>query len=128
MEVLKIAAIGILAGILALTVKKSHPELAIQVSIAAGILIFLMLAQYLAQAVDFIKEFALQYTGIYQGITIVLKIVGIAYICEFAVQLLRDVGENSVASKVELGGKLIILVMTLPMLSQFATLVLSLLK
>ena len=61
----------------------------------------------------------------YDAIGITIKIVGIAYISEFSTQALKDAGETAIASKVELAGKLIITVMTLPLIKQFTDLMLS---
>ena len=126
-DAVKLIAIGIIAAILAITIKKTNPELAVQVSIAAGVVIFFMLRSYLSSAIEMIRDFASQYQEVYDGITIVLKIIGIAYLCEFAIQVLRDAGEGAIASKVELGGKLIILVITLPLLTSFTQRILSIL-
>lgn len=127
MDIVKIIAIATIAGVISVTIKKTNPEMAMQLGIVAGIVIFLMLLSYLSQAVEFIKNFAANYKLAYDGINLVLKVVGIAYICEFAIQVLSDAGEGSLASKVEFGGKIMIMVMTLPMLGQFAQLILGLL-
>lgn len=127
MDAAKIAAVGIIAAVLSLTIKKSNPEIAMQVGIGAGVLIFLMLLQYLAEAVEFIRNLTAQYAAAYEGFQVVLKIIAIAYITEFAVQSLKDAGEGAIASKVELAGKVIIMVVTLPLLGAFQELVLSLL-
>lgn len=47
----------------------------------------------------------------------ILKIIGIAYIAEFGTQLAKDAGQGSIASKIELAGKILILVMALPILT-----------
>lgn len=125
MEIAKIVCVGIIAGILAVTIKKTNPELAMQVSIAAGVILIAMLLSYLSSAVSFIKDFVAKYQTLYNGILVVIKVVGIAYLCEFAVQVLKDAGEGAIASKVEMGGKVIIMVMTLPLLANFAELILS---
>lgn len=123
---MKIAAVGLVAGLLAIIIKKNNPELSVQISIAAGIMIFLMVADQLVYAVDFLRNFSEQYEGVYEGVKVVLKITGIAYVCEFAVQILRDAGENATASKIELGGKVMIMVVTLPLLGNFLDIILSL--
>lgn len=127
MEIAKVIGIGIVGGILAVAVKKTNPELGMQVSIAAGIIVFCMVLGYLAQAVDFIKRFAEQYGALYQGAIVLLKVIGIAYLCEFGVQVLKDAGENALAVKVELAGKVIIFAVTLPLIGEFAQTVLGLL-
>ena len=117
MEIAKVIGIGIVGGILAVAVKKTNPELGMQVSIAAGVIVFCLVLGYLAQAVDFIRSFAEQYGALYQGTLVLLKVIGIAYLCEFGVQVLKE----------ELAGKVIIFAVTLPLIGQFAQMVLELL-
>lgn len=127
MEIIKITAIGIICAVISITLKKTNPEMAVQVGIAAGLLIFMMIASYLTEAVAFIKEIANKYALEYGAITLVLKVTGIAYICEFAVETLKDAGEGAIGSKVELAGKLIIAVITIPMIKDFFGLVVRML-
>ena len=127
MEIAKVIGIGIVGGILAVAVKKTNPELGMQVSIAAGVIVFCLVLGYLAQAVDFIRSFAEQYGALFKGTLVLLKVIGIAYLCEFGVQVLKDAGENALAVKVELAGKVIIFAVTLPLIGQFAQMVLELL-
>lgn len=47
----------------------------------------------------------------------ILKIIGIAYIAEFASQITKDAGQSAIASKIELGGKILILAMAIPILT-----------
>jgi stage III sporulation protein AD len=127
MDIVKIAVAGIIAGILVVAIKQKQPELAMQVSIVAGLIIFIYVLDYLVTAVDYIKDIVTKYNLPYESITIVLKIIGIAYICEFGVQVLKDTGENSLASKVELAGRVFIIVLSLPILTSFMKMVLGLL-
>ena len=48
---------------------------------------------------------------------IILKVIGVAYICEFVSSVCKDAGESAVASKVEAGGKIIIVYLALPILT-----------
>ena len=45
-----------------------------------------------------------------------LQVVGVAYLAEFGAQICRDAGEGNLALKIEFAGKMIILVMTVPVL------------
>jgi stage III sporulation protein AD len=47
----------------------------------------------------------------------ILKIIGIAYIAEFGAQITKDAGQGAIASKIELAGKIMILVMAIPILT-----------
>lgn len=127
MSVTKFAAVGLVAGILALIVKKTHPELAMPVSLTAGVILIAMALDYLKETVGFVREFVSSYPLASEGVAVVLKIIAIGYIAEFSSQLLKDAGEGSIAGKVELGGKLCILALCLPMLGQFAGLLLGML-
>lgn len=128
MEIVKIALIGIIAGVLVVSVKQKQPEIGMQVSIVAGLIIFIYALDYLITAVDYIRDIVTRYDIPYESIMIVLKIIGIAYICEFAVQILKDTGESSLASKVELAGRVFIIVLSLPIITSFMNMVLGLLK
>lgn len=128
MEIVKIALIGIIAGVLVVAVKQKQPEIGMQVSIVAGLIIFIYALDYLITAVDYIRDIVTRYDIPYESITIVLKIIGIAYICEFAVQILKDTGESSLASKVELAGRVFIIVLSLPIMTSFLSMVLGLLE
>jgi len=127
MEIIKIAFIGIFAGVLVVAIKQKQPEIGMQVSMVAGLIIFIYVIDYLVTAVDYIKDIVSRYDIPYESITIVLKIIGIAYICEFAVQLLKDTGESSLASKVELAGRVFIIVLSLPIITSFMNMVIGLL-
>lgn len=128
MEIVRIVLIGIVAGVLVVTIKQKQPEIALQVSIIAGLIIFIYVLDYIVIAIDYMKDLVNKYNIPYESITVVLKIIGIAYICEFAVQILKDTGENSLANKVEIAGRVFIVVLSLPVLSSFMKMVLGMLE
>jgi len=128
MEIVRIALIGIVAGVLVVTIKQKQPEIALQVSIIAGLIIFIYVLDYIVIAIDYVKDLVNKFNIPYESITVVLKIIGIAYICEFAVQVLKDTGENSLANKVEIAGRVFIVVLSLPILSSFMNMVLGMLE
>lgn len=128
MEIVRIALIGIVAGVLVVTIKQKQPEIALQVSIIAGLILFIYALDYIVIAVGYVKELVNKYNIPYESMTVVLKIIGIAYICEFAVQVLKDTGESSLAGKVEIAGRVFIVVLSLPILSSFMTMVLGMLE
>ena len=128
MEIIRIALIGIVAGVLVVTVRQKQPEIGMQVGIVAGLIIFIYVLDYIVTAVDYVKNIVSSYHIPIDGITIGLKIVGIAYICEFAVHTLKDTGENALAAKVEIAGRVFIVVLSLPVLSSFMNMVIGILE
>ncbi len=57
----------------------------------------------------------------------ILKIIGIAYIAEFGAQIAKDAGQAAISTKIELAGKILILVMAIPILTAVIEMVLALL-
>ncbi|WIF94533.1 stage III sporulation protein AD [Caminicella sporogenes] len=116
MEIFKIVGLGIIATILTIVVKQYKPEYGVHISIAAGVMIFLMIAGKLVSVFEVINQLTdkLEIDLVY--VKSIFKIIGIAYISEFGAQICRDSGEEAIAFKVELGGKIIIMVLALPIL------------
>ncbi|SFP91071.1 stage III sporulation protein AD [Caldicoprobacter faecalis] len=115
-EVFQLVGLGIVAAILALVLKQHKPELGLFIAIAAGAIILLMVTGRLVAIVTVLDDMARRANLDQAHLSVVLKAIGIAYITEFGAQVCKDAGENSIASKIELGGKIIILSLTLPIL------------
>ncbi len=126
MDILQIVCIGIVAVALSSVIKVQKPELALQVSIITGILIFMLVAVKLSAVIDFIKTFSQKADIDSTYITILLKIVGIAYIAEFGSEVCKDAGESSIASKIELAGKVTIVILAVPIITSLLDLVVKL--
>ncbi len=116
MELINLLGFGLIAGALALVVRRFSPELGMQLSIAAGAIIFIMVITKLAPIAQYLNSLAVKYGVKSEYIGIVLKIIAIAYLAEFGVQVLKDAGEGAIASKVEFGGKVLIAVLALPIM------------
>lgn len=123
MDMIKILGIGISAAVLAVLVKGYKPELAIQISLAAAVLIFVMAVPYLRSAVAMFQNIAMQVGIDSRFAGIVLKIIGVAYLAQFGAELCKDAGEGVIASKIELAGKLIIMTMSMPIMYKLLVLV-----
>lgn len=107
----------IIAVIIITIIKQYKPEFAIYVSILAGIIIFFMVFENLSGIIDLINDLTLKSNVNSDFIKILLKITGIAFLAEFAVQICMDLGESALANKVDLGGKVIIISLSIPILS-----------
>ena len=101
----KLQRVGIIGTILSITLKKQSPEFSLIVGIITGILIFIFISGQLSDVLAVIKGMA-DTAGINSAyLGIVIKIIGIAYIAEFGIQICQDAGAGSIASKIEMGGK-----------------------
>jgi stage III sporulation protein AD len=123
LEILQITSIGIIAVILIVVLKAHKPEIAIQVSLITGVVIFLLISSKLYVILDLLESLSHK-SGIDSVYFItLLKIIGISYIAEFGSEVCRDAGESSIASKIELAGKVIIVVLAVPIMTSLIDLI-----
>lgn len=126
MEVMQIVAFGLIATVLIVVIKSQRPELGILLSVAAGVILFLLVLGKIGSILDVIKDLT-QRAGIsmvYLGT--IMKIIGIAYIAEFGAQICRDAGESAVATKIEFAAKIMIMVLAVPIVVAVLQLLLKL--
>ncbi len=119
MDIFRIVGLGLAAAILAVFVKNWRAEIAIMISVAAAIIIFLAVAPYLKAVLETFEDISNQIGLDIKYITVVLKVIGIAYVTQFGAELCRDAGESAIASKIEFGGKVIIMALSMPVMYQF---------
>ena len=116
MSVFKIVLMGLAAVLLAMQVKQTKPEYGIYISIAVGVFVMAYAASQLTIITEGLQKIAAFISVDMQYLTILFKVIGIAYLCEFASNICKDCGYQSVAGHVELAGKLTILVMSMPII------------
>lgn len=117
MDIVKIIGIGLIALIIIVIIKQYKPEFAIYVSLGAGILIFALIAAKMSGIIDILKSLANKTAINSNFLVLLIKITGIAILTEFAVSVCKDSGESAIASKIDLGGKVIIMSMSIPIMS-----------
>ena len=116
-EIVKIIGIAFVTAIAAILLKSTKPELSFAVTVTGVIVILLFIIDGLRDSLTVFTAIA-QITGVENGLLkILLKIVGVGYLTEFGAGILNDFGSNAVADKVVLGGKIIILLLSAPVLS-----------
>ena len=112
---LQISAVCVLAALLALLLKKSGPETALLVTLAAITAAFLFLAGFLGELTDFLAELS-DAAGVGQELLLPLyKTIGIALVVRVGSSLCRDAGESALASVVETAGTLCALLVAVPL-------------
>ncbi|MTI65429.1 MAG: stage III sporulation protein AD [Firmicutes bacterium] len=116
MEILQIVGIGMIATVLSVILRQERPEFALQVSVVTGIIIFLFVITKLTYVVQVLNNLAERVDIDFIYFSTILKVIGIAYIAEFGAQISRDAGEGAIAAKIELAGKILILVLSMPIL------------
>lgn len=117
MDIFKVVIIGIIAAIMAVILRNEKPEIAMQVSIVAGLILFVFVITKLDSVITVLKYFAGRANIDVLYFSTILKVIAIAYITEFGAQVCRDAGEGAIASKIELAGKVLIMVLAIPILA-----------
>lgn len=116
MEIFKIIGVAFVTAISAILLKSTKPELSFAMTVTGVIVILMFVVDMLQNTVNILSTIA-SITGIENGlIKILLKIVGVGYLTEFSAGILNDFGSNAVADNVILGGKLTILILSLPII------------
>jgi len=127
MEIIQIVGIGIVSAVLAILVKRLGMEMGVLVSIVGGVLIFFLVLPYLMDVLTVLNQLSESIDTNLDYIPIIFRILGVAYIAEFGAQICKDAGEGAIASKIEMGGKVIIMVLSAPIIISFLNLVITLL-
>ncbi|MDQ0417409.1 stage III sporulation protein AD [Croceifilum oryzae] len=127
MEILQVVGLGLITTILILVVKEQKPIFAFLLATFVGITIFLSLAGKIADVIRILENLATQAHVNNLFLETILKIIGIAYIAEFGAQVTRDAGQGSIASKIELAGKVLIMVMAIPIITVIIETIVSIL-
>ncbi len=128
MEIVKIIGIGLIGVIFSIVLRENKKDFAIYVGLICGILIIFFTINKLNSIILFINSLVGKTNLNSDFIKILLKITGISILTEFAVSICKDSGENAIANKIDLGGKIIVISMSIPVISNMLNGLLELLS
>ncbi len=127
MEIIKIVGIALIALVIIIMLKQYRPEYAIFISILTGVLILILVMDRLTGIINLIQSIEDKFSINTQFIALLIKITGIAFLSEFAVSICKDSEETAIASKIEIGSKIIIISMSIPIISSLLEIILKIL-
>lgn len=125
MELTAIVGLAIVAVCIVVLLRQYKPEYALMVSLICSVVIFAAVLGELVPAFDTIRSMMQQVQIDGQYIEILLKSLGICFITQIASESCRDAGESAIASKIELAGKLMLVVLALPMFEEIVSIALG---
>ena len=126
MDILQIVGLGLVATFLVVLLQEQKSSLSFLLTVFVGCTIFLLLVDQISNILLTLREMAEGAHIQMVYLEMMLKIIGIAYIAEFAVQISKDAGQGAIAAKIELGGKIVILALAVPILTAIIEAVISL--
>lgn len=128
MDIFMISAIACIGTVFAVLLKGTKPEMAVGVSIVTCLILILSCADGIKSVFSDFGSI-IEISGIdMKYFTAVIKVIGIAYITQFAAEICRDSGQASIAVKTELAGKICVLILTMPIIKGFLELVINVLN
>lgn len=116
MEIIQIVGLGLIAAVMALLIKEQKPVFAMLLALIFGVSVFVFLIGKIGAVIAVFEDLAARSQIDTVFLKTILKIVGIAYIAEFGAQIVRDAGHESMAGKIEMAGKILILFMAIPII------------
>ncbi len=125
MDIIQIVGLGIVSTIMILLLKTKRPDMAINLAVITGVIIFFMVIFKIEGIIQLVQKY-IEKSGInmfYFGI--LLKIIGISYIAEFGSEICKDAGAGAIASKIELSGKIIIVTLSIPIITSLIEMILK---
>lgn len=126
--IVRICCVAIITAVCALILKTNKPEFVPMCLTAGGVLLILFGFDYLAVSVEFIRQFTEQ-TGIESSVVrLIFKVVGVGYLIEITAGAVKDLGFDSLSDKLVMCGKLIIFVMSIPILQALFSVITSLIQ
>jgi stage III sporulation protein AD len=113
---ISILGFALIATVLLIIIRKERPEIAVLLSLAAAGLILISLLGSINQVLTVFETLALKSQINLSYLKLIIKIIGLAYLAGFGAQICRDAGEGSMATKIELAGKIFILSLGIPVM------------
>ncbi len=128
MVILRLCAIAAVTAVCALILKSHKSELASLCVAAGGVLMILYAFDYVSESLDLLKQFTEQ-TGISSSvIRVIFKIIGIGYVVELTASSVKDLGFESIADKLIMCGRIVIFLVSVPILQSLYEVIISLIE
>ena len=115
MEISTIVVIGIIGAVICVVINQYKPEYTVLVALATGLIVLLFASEHLSSILEYVNRFiSLGEIDSNYG-EIVVKALGVCVVTQLASDTCKDCGQGSIASKIELGGKVSMLVLSIPL-------------
>ncbi len=115
MNIIKIIGVGFLTLIVSILLKDIKKEFSLYAVIIGTSIILFLSFDTLRNIIEFIENLTKNIPGDF--IKVLIKMTGIAILTEYAVSLCKDTGESAIASKIDFGGKIVLISLSIPVIS-----------
>ena len=116
MDIAQIVGLALITTIMLLIIRQEKPVMAVLLTIACAVVIFVLMMEKLVAVIDVMKELVARAEVNYFFFSTILKIIGVAYLADFTAAICQDAGEGAIAKKVEFAAKVIVVVLAIPIM------------
>lgn len=114
---LRVAIIGLTGVFLAVLLRNQKSDFSMYVILGVAVMIFAVICTQLESIVTAVNTFSTYVNIEKKYIVILIKMMGITYVSEFAASICRDLGYQSIASQIEMFARLSLFVISIPVVS-----------
>ena len=118
MNLFGVVGAALIAVVLILLVREYRPEFAVAISLLTGVLIFLSLLKPLSDLMAALEGMWQMFRQAEPYFILLVKVIGVAMVTQLAVDTCRDAGQQAIATKVEIAGRVTILSLSLPLFQE----------
>ena len=126
MNIILICVAAVITSIICVLLKRYNQEYSMVIALACGVLVIISVLSSISPIICEIKSLVYQSKLPVEYIGILLKVLGVCFLTQFASDACKDAGESVIASKVELAGKVTIVLISLPLFERITQTVLTL--
>lgn len=128
MNIIVIVSTTLIAAVLSLVLKQYKPEYSLFISIVTGVMIFLAVVAVIQPIIDYISQLISDagLSGVYAEV--LLKALAVCYLTQLACDCCKDAGESAIAGKLQLAGRVAIIIISMPMFKSITDIVTGLIN
>ena len=120
-EIISFTVIGVIGAVLVVTLQQQKKEIALILSIAVGTLLLWEIGDYLSKILEGLRQLSSKAGISGDHLKLLMKLLAISYLTEFGCEICKDVGQQSLAGKIQLGGKIMMAALSLPVFQALLT-------
>lgn len=123
---MKVVGLGLLAVVLLIVIREERKDLGVILRFGVGAVMLVLIVPDIARVVSALVHISELAHIPAQYLALLLKVVGISYLTVFVAQLAVDSGETGTGQRIELAGKIAILILAIPLIASITETVLKL--
>lgn len=128
MNLIAVSFAAVIVVLIAIKIKDMDSGYGVILSMAGCVMVMYFVVSRFRKIADYIDRITAYISVNITYIDVILKMIGLAYVCQFSSDLCRDAGYNAIASQVEMAGKISLILLSMPVLMSVIDLVVKIVE